>query len=343
MELSIIIPAYNAEKNIGKTIESILNQTFTDFELIIINDGSTDRTESVIREFQKKDDRIRYYFIKNSGSAVARNIGLKYAMGNYIGFVDADDLIDKTMYEKLVTITYFHNVDIVGSSYERIEGVNHIPEKTYFPKGYYDKGKIIKEIYPVLIAPSNMLETFPKNIWSKIFHRDLIKKNEITFLSKLRTSEDVMFTIECMLFANSFYYLPDEKLYKYIYNKESITNTYMLDSWSMMKENFVESKRLVEKFPYDVLKDQLPYAIVRNAMGSLRNEGIKTKKVSRRRQLENIKLILNEKILCENIDLVNIKGFSNTRKMLYYFMKYKKSTLIYFFSRLYNSLYFKFK
>jgi|SRR5699024_8511258 len=132
MKLSIIMPAYNSEKHIKSTIKSILNQTHATFELIIINDGSRDGTEKIVKEYQKQDERIKYYSIENSGSAVARNVGLKHVTGDYIGFVDSDDLIDQYMYEVLLNHATDNNVDIVGASYEKIEGTQVIPEKTYF-------------------------------------------------------------------------------------------------------------------------------------------------------------------------------------------------------------------
>ena len=93
--LSIIVPAYNCEKSIEKCIDSILKQTYNDIEIIIVNDGSTDRTDDICREMAKQENRIKYIFKENGGVSSARNIGLDFANGEFIQFVDSDDYLEK--------------------------------------------------------------------------------------------------------------------------------------------------------------------------------------------------------------------------------------------------------
>ena len=100
--ISIIIPVYNVEKYIRKCLDSVLNQTYKNIEIIIINDGSTDNTYSICIEYKKSDSRIKLFTQENSGQGVARNLGLQHAQGTYIGFVDGDDYIDPDMYEIMI-------------------------------------------------------------------------------------------------------------------------------------------------------------------------------------------------------------------------------------------------
>ena len=104
--ISIIIPAYNAADYLAQTIESVLNQTYSDFELILIDDGSTDRTREIIKDYQCKDARIKYFYKENGGVSSARNLGLQKATGDFVSFLDSDDLWDRrfleSMYHKLV-------------------------------------------------------------------------------------------------------------------------------------------------------------------------------------------------------------------------------------------------
>ena len=104
--ISIIIPAYNAADYLAQTIESVLNQTYSDFELILIDDGSTDRTREIIKDYQCKDARIKYFYKENGGVSSARNLGLQKATGDFVSFLDSDDLWDRRflelMYHKLV-------------------------------------------------------------------------------------------------------------------------------------------------------------------------------------------------------------------------------------------------
>ena len=111
--ISIIVPVYKVEKQLNKCIESILNQTFKDYELILVDDGSPDNCGHICDEYEKKDSRIKVIHKKNGGLSDARNAGLDIALGKYIGFVDSDDIIHPQMYEKLYNCINKSNLDIV--------------------------------------------------------------------------------------------------------------------------------------------------------------------------------------------------------------------------------------
>ena len=130
MDLSIIIPVYNAEKYLEKCLLSIQNQLLQNFEVIMVNDGSLDNSEIICRNFAKKDKRFRLLTIENSGPAHARNVGIAAARGEFIGFVDSDDFIEPEMYESLMQYAQSFPVDMV------IGGLRYIDEN----------GQIIKEM-----------------------------------------------------------------------------------------------------------------------------------------------------------------------------------------------------
>lgn len=138
-KISVIMPAYNSEKKIAMSINSVLTQSHKNLELLIINDGSIDKTEEVILKCKNKDARISYYSIENSGSAVARNVGLKNATGKYVAFIDSDDCIEKNFLELLYSHAIKYNCDIVSCSFEHIFKDKTISERTYLEAGYYDK------------------------------------------------------------------------------------------------------------------------------------------------------------------------------------------------------------
>ena len=115
MKLSIIIPVYNAEQYLNNTISNIIQQTFTDFELLLIDDGSTDSSGQLCDEWSQKDSRIKVIHQKNMGVSEARNSGLRVTQGEYIAFVDNDDLINPQMYEILISIAEKESADIVMS------------------------------------------------------------------------------------------------------------------------------------------------------------------------------------------------------------------------------------
>ena len=129
MKISIIIPIYNGEKFIKKCLNSILNQTYKNWEVIIVNDGSTDNTELILKEYCEKDSRILSFNKKNSGVSDSRNIGIEKAVGDYITFVDCDDWIEEDTLEKIVAILQEKECDVLRYNHFRnysnnIERVN---------------------------------------------------------------------------------------------------------------------------------------------------------------------------------------------------------------------------
>lgn len=122
-KVSIIVPVYNVEKYLRKCIDSLVNQTLNDIEIICINDGSTDKSLKILKEYKNKDSRIILLNQENSGQSVARNRGIEIAKGEYLGFVDPDDWIDLDYYEKLYNAAIGTNADIATAGIIRITGI----------------------------------------------------------------------------------------------------------------------------------------------------------------------------------------------------------------------------
>ena len=123
--ISIIVPIYNVEEYLDKCIESIIAQSYSKLEIILIDDGSTDKSKDICDQYLKEDNRVKVFDILNSGQSVARNIGLKEAKGDYILFIDSDDYIsDKAIIEKFINILDSNNYDFIYTSYCRFEDGN---------------------------------------------------------------------------------------------------------------------------------------------------------------------------------------------------------------------------
>ena len=117
MKLSIIIPVYNTEKYLHRCVDSVLQQNMSDYELILVDDGSTDGSGKICDEYKEKDSRVKVIHTQNQGVSKARNTGLELSSGEYIGFVDADDYIDADMYEKLIEASIDSNADVCCCGY----------------------------------------------------------------------------------------------------------------------------------------------------------------------------------------------------------------------------------
>ncbi len=167
MKLSIIVPVYKAEKYISRCVDSILAQTFKDFELILIDDGSPDNSGNICDEYAEKDNRIKVIHQQNKGCSAARNAGIKQAQGEYIGFVDSDDWINSLMYEKLLEILEKYDADIVKSGFDLTDG------KDSHSYELFDKSLTVEE--------ENILDYYYMGakgsvIWNAVYKAEIVKK-----------------------------------------------------------------------------------------------------------------------------------------------------------------------
>lgn len=241
--ISIIIPVYQAEHFIERTIQSVLNQTFKDFELILINDGSKDKSGEICNKFATIDERIKVIHQKNAGQSAARNIGINVARGKYVGFMDHDDILHPEMYRHLYENAKKYKADISAVSYitqgenGKLRGKNYT-ENTFI---YNNKegmaaflSRIILDIY----------------VWTKLYLKKFILNNNLQFESG-RSDEDFLFNYSAFSVAQKTV-MRDTPLYIYNDHPNSTCNTfwqkepkkYLNDTWyRLMKiENGVKKK-----------------------------------------------------------------------------------------------------
>ena len=196
-KVSVIIPVYNAEKYITQCIESLLSQTLQGCEFIFINDGSKDTSRQIIEDYQKKDNRIKLVNQENQGVSIARNTGLHVAVGEYVGFVDADDYIKKDMYEILYNSAKQSNCDVVVSNFKsEMEGYEVITKYLFPVDIVLKKDYIEQELLPYFLQSDNL-----NTAVNKIYRNNLIKANNVQFPEKVMLGEDGIFNIE--FFSNA--------------------------------------------------------------------------------------------------------------------------------------------
>lgn len=254
-KISIIVPVYNTEKYIERCINSILKQEFKEYQLIIINDGSSDDSEKLILKMIKGLSNVVYKKIKNSGVAHARNFGLKYVEGEYVAFVDSDDFIDQKMFKKLYKLANSEKCDVVSCAYKKIYKDSF---KEIHPKNIKCYGKSLVESKDIL------LNTNPY-ITNKLFKASLLFDNNVTFDEDLRIFEDLLFCYKLLLVANKICFI-DECLYNYnCLNDNSLTKLFS----EKMFDVFKALDRLIEfyrnRFGND-FDDVLEYTAVKHIM-----------------------------------------------------------------------------
>lgn len=213
-KVSIIIPVYNTEQYINKCIQSIMNQTYENIEIIVINDGSTDNSLNKILELSEMDNRIIIINSANKGVSNARNLGLEKSTGKYITFIDSDDWIEKEYVEKLVvnleqtecdlSICYFDNEDNYYNVIEKNKYLIDNKQKMY--------SELLKNPY---------LSGF---LWNKVFKSEIIKNNNLKFDTDIHINEDLLFVCEYLEYCSKI--IVDETvLYHYIIRRNSALNS----------------------------------------------------------------------------------------------------------------------
>ncbi|MFW5847755.1 MAG: glycosyltransferase [bacterium] len=225
--ISVIVPVYNVEKYLHKCIDSILAQRYTDFELLLINDGSTDTSGNICDDYAQKDSRVKVFHKQNGGVSSARNFGLDNAQGEWIGFVDSDDWIESEMYNFLITKAQESNFDIVACNY------NKVFDDIIIPRPAIEKSPLIREneqikwfildaLYPKYDLLINNITIEVRAIWHKIFRKDIIHKSHIRFNENMKISEDALFNLQCFQQAQSVAFF-NEYLYNYRIIEQSAT------------------------------------------------------------------------------------------------------------------------
>ena len=196
--LSIIVPVYNAEKYLEKCLDSIINQTFRDYETILIDDGSTDRSGIICDEYAVKDARFKVIHQKNSGVSSARNTGLDIAQGKYLGFIDSDDVIKNDMFEKMIKVIEENKCDFVICGFDYIDytgnTIRDIGNKNHMDR-LLDKADLLQMAFAL------NQKVFYGSVWNKLFKADIVKK--IKFDETISLFEDWFWMINVYTSSSS--------------------------------------------------------------------------------------------------------------------------------------------
>lgn len=244
--ISVIIPAFNAEKFIKRTVESVINQTYTNIEVIIVDDGSTDKTKEICQELEKEDRRIKLFSKENEGVSEARNFGINYSNGKYIMFLDADDKYEKdivkNMYQKMIE----ENVDIVRANYYIKKSNVYRKNNERFEIKKYNKNEIREYLIPAILE-----EKIRCYVWLLMIKRELVVK----FHQELHIFEDANFYLEVFAKAVSIY-LMNETLYCYCTENETSLTKQNIEKNidNMLLANKV-IKNTLKKYQLDTLEN----------------------------------------------------------------------------------------
>lgn len=251
--VSIIVPVYKVEKYLEECLDSILSQTYRNLQVILVDDGSPDRSGDICDEYARKDSRIVVLHKNNEGVSAARNDGLAHANGDYIGFVDADDVIVPEMYEELVKAMEQENVDFCMGGYSDFINGQLKPHEEPLPEGRCGQHDIRnKLLLPMIGSPlrSPACAAIMGSNCRVLYRKSIIEENGIRF-RKIKIAEDLLFHVEYMCKCSSAWVMR-QYFYHYRLNTESATKSYKTHLYEELSEQHKLLKEvLMENSMYD--------------------------------------------------------------------------------------------
>ena len=215
--VSIIVPVYNAEKTLARCVDSILNQTYEDYELLLVNDGSTDSSGALCDAYAARDSRVQVFHKENAGVSNARNLALSQARGTYLQFLDSDDWITPEATLSLVRAAEDHQCDLVISDFYRVVGerVSH--------KGDIDEDTVLTREEYAAHMMENPADFYYGVLWNKLYRRQIVEDHHLRMDPEISWCEDFMFNLEYIRYAETFRAL-QVPIYYYVKTKGSLAN-----------------------------------------------------------------------------------------------------------------------
>ena len=223
-KLSVVVPVYNVERYLNQCIDSILRQSFADFELIIVDDGSTDGSGEICDQYTQSDKRVTVLHTENRGVVTARRTGVDCARGEYTAFVDSDDWIDSDFYHSIFEEAGEANADVLICSRVNCGGI--CVETTSFHSGYYDKCELENTVFPRMMYDIHTERYYIKpSLWDKVFRTELLKEVYKGVDPIVTLGEDAVCTYPCIARANSLFVLANDACYHYREDHISMVNS----------------------------------------------------------------------------------------------------------------------
>ncbi len=300
--ISVIIPVYNVEQHLKKCLNSVRKQTFSDFEVICVNDGSTDGCAQILEQFAAKDKRFKVITQTNQGLSVARNNGLAVAKAKHIAYVDSDDFVHPQFLEILYKASVDNDADVSGCNFCKIYDDDKLPDLNYAKP---------KEYLPALNVLMNRKNFIHFNVWNKLYKQELIK--DIPFVNGIYFEDWVY---NCCVFAKARNFVwVNEKLYGYRISDNSI----MRSSFNRKKlEDYVVGIHSVRKFYKEKYPELWPLVRDTRIARTVKMMMNSTRRSHNRNLLEEAKIALKK---LYNLKLIGYKGLSLPNKIkLFYFL-----------------------
>jgi len=249
-KVSVIIPIYNAENTLEKCLDSVINQTLSDIEIILVDDGSTDKSLEIIQNYEQQDSRIKLIPQKNIGLSAARNTGIKIAEGEYVSFVDSDDWLDKKMYEELIEQANEHNnPNIIKAYYYNVTKTGIFTTIAFSYLNKKNKKAVLTDNL------KEIMKTCSYAVWSGLWKRSFLDKYNLFFVEDIHNGSDIFFTWQAMIYSKKLLLVFKPYYYYNLSTPFSVTraiNNKFLDLIKVFKrqKDFMLEQNIYKEFEY---------------------------------------------------------------------------------------------
>lgn len=326
-KISVVLPIYNTKQFLKECMKSLLNQTFQDFEIIMVDDGSTDGTGELCDIYPSKDARIHVIHKKNGGLSSARREGYKSANGKYIIFPDSDDYLEPSMLEKMVRRAEESKADLVICGFNRVTTTTKVPFKLNLPT-FLDNAADIEHYLIRSVVGGVKSEQFfdlPTYMWMRLYRTELIEE-KFFYSEREYYTEDTLFILEYLKKVETVSVV-DEPLYNYRYNENSLTNVYRSNKWEMLykRQEFYDQYFTEKDYEMSI---RLSYSLFYSVFWSLQNEALHQpfsvykKKFEERMSMDRVKILLKT---------MDTQYLGPKQKLYFRLLKYKCSFLSYLY------------
>ena len=332
--ISIIVPVYNVEKYLKRCVESILEQTMKEIEIILVDDGSPDNCPTMCDEYAAKDARVKVVHKENGGLGFARNSGLDIASGEYVAFVDSDDYITNDMCEKLYEAAIRNKADIVyGGVWKKDNSSDECKSISDFKEEMVWGGN--EQVTTFLLNLVGTECTYKKDtimevsVWKALFKKSIFDEKNIRFVSERQfISEDLIFDIDFIPYAKCIVVIPD-CIYYYCYNPDSLSKVFRKDRFVKGKELYKEvEKKLSILYSEKIYRKHLDRLLIARSRAIAHQIAHCYKNLGKKEAKNLLEQICNDSDLQEILSRYPIKKMPKKYAAVAYLMKKRWTTLL---------------
>lgn len=335
--ISVIVPVYNVEKYIDECLNSLLNQSYSNIEIILVDDGSKDNSASICDEYSKKYSNVRVVHKENGGLGFARNTGIDNCQGEYLLFIDSDDYVANNYVETMFENLFSTHSDACMSGYTAIDGEVKHEVKNGLAGNEFSNIEIINKIIPMMCGRDKYGISVQMSACMVMYKRSIIQENKIRFFSEREfISEDLLFNINYLSHCKKVV-CTDITGYYYRYNPTSLTHVYLKERFDKQKVMTIKVIKETEKLGiYDICEDRIINTFLGWTRSCLKMEQINSVENGFNKSIENMRSIINDDYVRNLVSYKAIHRDKIGSVIINYLIKYKLTYFVYLVMKIKN-------